>query len=179
LGKIFPDAKHIQVLALSRRKNTVDFPTLKSNEIVGPIHFAHIDHTTEGARTLLRDVYQTHEELRTREFQIINVWRVLDDPCNTRPLAFCDYTLTDTTNDVESCDIIRKDSIDESIHGYYNPLHKWYWLSDQRRDEVFVFRTAASEAFDLPCPLHAAVYKTFACKATPRNVVGLRVGVFF
>ena len=83
-----------------------------------------------------------------------SVWRVLGATSNnTRPLGFCDPTSFDKTDDLEPLDVIFQDKIDEGIRSYHSPKHKWYWLSDQQEDEVFVFRTSASEGFDLPCML--------------------------
>jgi len=179
VSEVFPGAVHIQAVSLRRRTNTADFPESGAKGLSGPLHCAHIDYTREGAQTLFEDVYKRREDLRTKEFQLINVWRVLDDPCNTRPLGFCDYTTTSLANDLEYCDFVDIDKVMESWRAYHNPQHKWLYLGDQRKDEVFVFRIASSKGLSLPCPIHSALTLPLDENAGHRDVVGLSFGVFF
>ena len=54
------------------------------------------------------------------------------------PLALCDRRSVAIDEPVP-CDKVLEDYVDESFYLKYNPAHKWYWLSQQTRDEITVF----------------------------------------
>lgn len=73
------------------------------------------------------------------------MWRPLVDKVETRPLAMCDpQTLEE--KDVVRCDRLAGEWLSEIYVYKYNPNMKWYWLSDQTRDEVWIFVFWDSEA---------------------------------
>ena len=82
------------------------------------------------------------------------MWRPLVDKVETRPLAMCDPQ-TVAEKDVVRCDRLEGEWLSEIYVYKYNPKMKWYWLSDQTRDEVwiFVFWDSESKMAKLQCKL--------------------------
>ncbi|KAK8075549.1 hypothetical protein PG997_010212 [Apiospora hydei] len=84
------------------------------------------------------------EELQKRRFQILNLWRPLKSPLRDWPMAFCDVRT------VEAEDIVLADQISPGFQGentllYFNPKHRFYYVSEQKQDEVWVFKQFDSQ----------------------------------
>lgn len=50
----------------------------------------------------------------------------------------CDWSTYDTSNDVVSRDLVYTDGDIETTLGYYNPGHRYYYLSNQTTDEAWL-----------------------------------------
>ena len=74
-----------------------------------------------------------------------SVWRVLKGPNNDWPLAVCDHRSINTETDVVANDVLHKDTVGENWLLYGNPNHKWYYLSDQVKEDLIVFRNFDSK----------------------------------
>lgn len=75
------------------------------------------------------------------------------------PLAFCDpETLTDT--DLLAVDTPGPDRVGEVYHVKFNENQRWYWLSDQKPDEVSIFTSWDSDAGTAP----ACMYEFYEAK---------------
>jgi len=90
---------------------------------------------------------------------IVNsVWRPLRGPLYDWPLAVCDASTVDTTNDFTSHDVVYSTKARENIMVFHNEKQKWYYLSGQKPSELLLFRQADTEgrpgvphaAFQLP-----------------------------
>lgn len=79
-----------------------------------------------------------------------SVWRPLKEPTDDWPLAVCDYTTIDKEKDILLNDAIRRDRVDEICVLQFNASHKWYYLRNQKVDDLLVFRNADSEGAK-PC----------------------------
>lgn len=62
------------------------------------------------------------------------------------PLTVCDIRSVEES-DWLLCDQVHDDRIDESMYLRHRPGHKWYWLSNQTRDEMTLFVVFDSENF--------------------------------
>lgn len=56
------------------------------------------------------------------------------------PLALCHACTVDNDRDVLPSDIIRPNYVGESYIAMFNPSHEWYYLSDVRFDEGWLFK---------------------------------------
>jgi len=63
----------------------------------------------------------------------------------TAPLAFCDKRSVDY-EDLVAADRVIPEYAGEIYYLKYNPDHRWYWLSKQTPDEVFMFTSYDSYA---------------------------------
>lgn len=48
-------------------------------------------------------------------------------------------------------DVIHETYVGESMRAYYNPDHRWFYLSDQTVDDVVIFRNTDSRGMEYPC----------------------------
>lgn len=77
---------------------------------------------------------------------IVNsVWRPLRGPLYDWPLAVCDASTVDTTNDFTSHDVVYSTKARENIMVFHNEKQKWYYLSGQKPSELLLFRQADTE----------------------------------
>ncbi len=69
----------------------------------------------------------------------INVWRPLTGPLRDSPLAICDASSVDQ-RDLLPADLIYPDRTGQIYYVAFNPLHRWYYASDMRTDEAWLFK---------------------------------------
>ena len=73
-----------------------------------------------------------------------SVWRPLK-PIKSWPLAICD-SRTVRPSDLIPSDLVRRRFVGESFYARFNPEHRWYYLSDQRPDEVTMLKIYDSDS---------------------------------
>lgn len=69
-----------------------------------------------------------------------SVWHPLCGPVRESPLALCDYSTVDQTQDLEASDLVFPHYVGEQWLAKYNQRHKWHYLSDQMPNEVWLFK---------------------------------------
>jgi hypothetical protein len=87
-------------------------------------------------------------------FQIINIWKPLgSNPIVNNPLTICDYQSIDLKNDIHLSDV-RGTEKSTSSFAFFKNIHiskniqdaqKWYYLSNMKSDEMFVFKIFDSD----------------------------------
>ncbi|CAF2711013.1 unnamed protein product [Rotaria sp. Silwood2] len=118
-----------------------------------PIFTPHVDHDPPAARFKVKRILGEEEANRVMQnrFQIINIWRPLGpNPIVNAPLTICDYRSLDPHNDVHA-GVVYRSANDVTISNYSisrnSPdAHKWYYLSQMRSDEMFVFKIFDSKS---------------------------------
>ncbi len=79
-----------------------------------------------------------------------SVWKPLKTITNW-PLAVCD-SATVQHEDLISTDLVRRKYIGETFYSTFNPDHRWYYLSNQRPNEVTMLKIHDSyEAATVRC----------------------------
>lgn len=73
-----------------------------------------------------------------------SVWRVLRGPNNDWPLGLCDYDSVSPEDSIAN-DFLCSTFVGENKLLHANPNHRWYYLSDQKVDELVVFRNIDSK----------------------------------
>ncbi|VVT55453.1 uncharacterized protein SAPINGB_P004604 [Magnusiomyces paraingens] len=165
LRRKFPDAKEIVIFDHTIRRRD---PTTEDQ--VGarqPVQAVHVDQSPAAARQRVRRYREKIGDARASDprpnFQLINIWRPLFDDLEDSPLAFADfrsinYKPTTAPGELESLDAPRErgdlaasDLIYPEFRGQtfrvrYNPSHKWYYIPDQRTDEVTLLKCYDSRA---------------------------------
>jgi hypothetical protein len=151
---------------------------LKIREVVPRVHN---DYTEWSGPQRVRDLLPDEaDELLTRRFAIVQVWRPIRLPVESSPLAICDARSV-STDDLVVSERRYPNRVGQTYAITYNPNHKWFWFPRMRRDEAIVFkvfdslkdgraRWTAHTAFDDP---------TSPPKARPRESIEIRTLAFF
>ena len=152
--------------------------TQKIRDIVSRVHN---DYTEWSGPQRVRDIMgEEAEALLAGRFAIIQVWRPINHPVESHPLAICDaQTVRPETLVVNE----RRypDRVGQTFSIAYDPAQRWYWFPRMRPDEALVFkvyeslrdgraRWTAHTAFKDPtAPPHAR----------PRESIEIRTLAFF
>ena len=170
-----------RVVVFDHTLRTADDGLRESRKIREVVRRVHNDYTERSGPQRVRDVLPDEaDELLSRRFAIIQVWRPIRHPVETHPLAICDARSISTEDFVIS-ERRYPDRIGQTYAITYNPRHRWYWLPRMRRDEALVFkvydsakdgraRWSAHTAFDDP---------TSPPDARPRESIEIRTLAFF
>jgi hypothetical protein len=59
-------------------------------------------------------------------------------PVEDAPLAFCDFTSVDEES-LLVCDRVVEDYVGQVYYLKHDPKQKWYWISNQRPNEISMF----------------------------------------
>src|SRR6266516_3687196 len=83
------------------------------------------------------------EDLLRRRFAIIQVWRAINKPIQSNPLAIAD------ARSLAPKDLIRAERryphrVGETYRIAYNPDHRWFYFPLMRRDEALIFKVYES-----------------------------------
>ncbi|CAM6116377.1 unnamed protein product [Calypogeia fissa] len=111
----------------------------------GPVLIAHVDQTAKAARQRVElHLGDEAEKLLQGRYRIINVWRPLNGPVASFPLAFA------SSSSIESEDLIAiehryPDRTGETAGVRYNAHQKWHYLSGMRNDERLLLECFDSE----------------------------------
>ena len=111
-----------------------------------PVKVAHNDYTLKSGPQRVRDLLPDEAKaLLKNRFAFINVWRPISiEPVQESPLAVCDaqsMALEDFVRHV----LKYRDRDGEVYSVAYNPNHKWYYIPQQRKDEVLLLKCYDSD----------------------------------
>lgn len=139
-----------------RKTGNTNLNALTKSDAAAAVMRVHADYTAESAPKRLKQLaknniwsYIRHrhlteadfEELMTRRFAIVNVWRnIADMPVMRTPLGVCD------TNSVPDSDrflyeLIYADRIGQNYSLKFSPTHKWYHFPKMEKAECLLFKT--------------------------------------
>jgi len=170
-----------RVLVFDHTLRTADDVDRESRKIREPVSRVHNDYTEWSAPQRVRDLLpQEADDLLSRRFAIVQVWRPIRRPVETFPLAICD------ARSLSPDDLIMSERrypyrIGQTYAITHDPKHQWYWFPQMRREEALVFkvydslkdgraRWTAHTAFDDP---------TAPPNARPRESIEIRTLAFF
>ena len=110
-----------------------------------PVFYPHVDNTPTAARAKIEEIFGKEEakNVMKNRFQIINIWRPLGvNPIINTPLTICDYRTIDLNTDLHVADVRNTAATIEvyAISHNIQDAQKWYYLSQMRSDEMFVFK---------------------------------------
>jgi hypothetical protein len=145
-----------------------------------PSRQVHNDHTVNSAPRRVRDhLGADADELLKHRFGVVNVWRPIRGPVLDSPLALCDAR-SFSNDDLIASDLVYKHVRGETSRVEFKPEHRWYYFSEQQRDEVLLIRVHDS-ADDGRARLsfHTSFENPLAEGAPPRESIEVRALVFF
>ena len=146
-----------------------------------PVFSAHNDYTDWSAAQRVREILP-HEadRLLTRRFAIIQVWRAIDEPIVSHPLALAD------ARSVAPADLLVAERryphrIGQTYRLKYNPAHRWFYFPRMQRDEALVFKVhdSATDGRARLAPHTSFEDPATPAGAPPRRSIEARAFAFF
>lgn len=100
----------------------------------------HVDQTPEAAAARVkRHAPELADELLKHRYQIINLWRPINNPAIEFPLALCDYRSVNWDRDLIPTTLKYPDRDGETFSVKYSPEHKWKYFRGMTTEEaVFI-----------------------------------------
>jgi hypothetical protein len=129
-----------RVVVFDHTLRTEDPEIRETRKIREVVRRVHNDYTEWSAPQRVRDIMgEEAEALLRRRFAIVQVWRPINRPVETWPLAICDArTVRDETLVVTERRYRGRTGQTYAIT--YDPGHRWYWFPRMRPDEALVFK---------------------------------------
>jgi len=111
--------------------------------------------------------------------RIVNVWRPIEDVVEDYPLAFCDSSSV-PDGDLVECDHVRRRFKGANLYAYFGAAHKWYYLGEQRPDEVLLLKMFDSDkgVKAKRCPHASFRHPLSTASSRPRKSIEVRALVF-
>jgi hypothetical protein len=110
-----------------------------------PVLSAHNDYTEWSGPNRVRELLAEESELLLkRRFAIIQVWRAINQPIESNPLAIADAKSV-TEDDLLIAERRYPHRIGQTYRLKYSPRHRWFYFPRMRRDEALVFKVFDSE----------------------------------
>jgi len=105
-----------------------------------PVLSAHNDYTEWSGPQRVRDILPDEaERLLNGRFAIIQVWRAINQPIQSNPLAIADAKSV-AFEDLLLAERRYPGRVGQTYRLMYNPSHRWYYFPRMRRDEALVFK---------------------------------------
>ncbi len=105
-----------------------------------PVISAHNDYTEWSGPQRVRDLLPDEaDELLKRRFAIIQVWRAINKPIESNPLAMADAR-TIAFEDLLIAERRYPTRVGQTYRLAYNPAHRWIYFPKMTRDEALVFK---------------------------------------
>jgi hypothetical protein len=110
-----------------------------------PVLSAHNDYTEwSGPNRVRESLPGEADELLKRRFAIIQVWRAINQPIQSNPLALADAKSV-AMEDLLVAERRYPHRVGQTYRLKYNPKHRWFYFPEMRRDEALVFKVYDSE----------------------------------
>ncbi len=146
-----------------------------------PVLYVHNDYTEWSGPQRVRDLLPDEAEgLLRHRFAIIQVWRAINQPIQSNPLAIAD------ARSLAPGDLIRAERrypnrVGETYRIRYNPAHRWFYFPEMRRQEALVFKVfdSAKDGRARFTAHSSFVDPTTPAGAPPRQSIEARTLAFF
>jgi len=139
-----------------------------------PVHHAHTDYTPRSALERLRRELGADAEKRLSRYLQVNLWRPIREPVRDAPLAFCDGASV-ASGALRTVELRYQDRMGEIYYLVHEPLQRWYFASDMRVDEAWLFKNFDSAP---PGPGRVAPHSAFTdprhLDVAPRESIEVR-----
>jgi hypothetical protein len=170
-----------RVVVFDHTLRTADEALREERKIREVVPRVHNDYTEWSGPQRVRDLLPGEaEELLSRRFAIIQVWRPIRHPVESFPLAICD------ARTVSAADLIVSERryqhrVGQTYAITFNPAHKWYFFPRMRREEAIIFKVFDSEKDGRArFTAHTAFEDPTAPEnARPRESIEIRTLAFF
>ena len=146
-----------------------------------PVLSAHNDYTEWSGPQRVREIMgEEADALLKRRFAIIQVWRAINQPIESNPLAVADAR-TVAFEDLLVAERRYPHRVGQTYRLKYNPSQRWFYFSRMRRDEALVFKVydSAKDGRARFTPHTSFDDPTTAPGAPPRQSIEARALAFF
>jgi len=146
-----------------------------------PVLSAHNDYTEWSGPNRVREALPDEaESLLARRFAIIQVWRAINQPIQSNPLAVADAKSV-AMEDLLVAERRYPHRVGQTYRLKYNPNHRWFYFPEMRRDEALVFKVYDSEKDGRArfTPHTSFVDPASPPNAPPRQSIEVRAFAFF
>lgn len=118
-----------------------DEDTRNEKLIREPVLSVHNDYTEWSGPQRVRELMPEDEveDLLSRRFAIIQVWRPIRKPIQSNPLAICDSRTLSTDNLIAS-ERRYPNRVGETYRISFNADQRWFYFPNMTRDEALVFK---------------------------------------
>jgi hypothetical protein len=129
-----------RVLVFDHTRRSGDQATREERLVREPVQAAHNDYTDWSGPQRVRDLLPDEaEELLKHRFAIVQVWRPINQPIESDPLAMCDARGL-MPRDLIVSERRYPNRVGQTYQVQHNPDHEWYWFPRMARDEALVFK---------------------------------------
>jgi hypothetical protein len=137
----------IGTLAGAKRVQVFDHTLRSGNEaereaklLREPVLSAHNDYTEWSGPNRVRELLpEESEALLKSRFAIIQVWRAINQPIESNPLAIADAGSV-APDDLLIAERRYPNRVGQTYRLKYNARHRWFYFPRMRRDEALVFK---------------------------------------
>ena len=145
-----------------------------------PVKTVHNDYTAHSANHRLLEETTSEPQLRSKPFQLINLWIPVHHTVEESPLAMVDLR-TVSEKDYHPLKLIYPDRIGELAAISYNPDHDWVYFSQMEPGEAILLKVFDSQVNRLPNGVPHSALDDIEPKAFKhlRSSLELRTIVFF
>ena len=135
-----------RVLVFDHTIRSGDEAVQEAKRLREPVKIVHNDYTEWSGPQRLRDLLPDDEAeaLLRHRLAVIQVWRAIREPVESKPLAICDACSVAST-DLIAAERRHPDRVGEIYQLAYNPEHHWFYFPQMRRNEALVFKCYDSE----------------------------------
>lgn len=107
-----------------------------------PVASCHVDQTPKSAEARVHRHLPPGDvpKLLSKRFQIINLWRPIQNPASDWPLALCHFASVDPEKDVQAVTLKYPHMEGETYGVKYNENQKWGYFKDVRPDEFILIK---------------------------------------
>src|SRR6185503_10246823 len=146
-----------------------------------PVLSAHNDYTEWSGPNRVRELLPEEAQgLLQNRFAIIQVWRAINQPIQSNPLAIADAKSV-APEDLLVAERRYPNRVGQTYRLKYSPQHRWFYFPRMRRDDALVFKVYDSEKDGRArfTPHTSFVDPTTPPGAPPRQSIEARALVFF
>jgi hypothetical protein len=146
-----------------------------------PVLSAHNDYTEWSGPQRLREILPGEAEaLLAQRFAIIQVWRAINQPIQSNPLAVADAKSV-AMDDFLLAERRYPHRVGQTYRLMYSPRHRWFYFPQMRRDEALVFKVydSAQDGRARFTPHTSFDDPTSPPDAPPRQSIEMRAFAFF
>lgn len=172
----------VRVVVFDHTLRSDDEETRQRRKIREPVQGVHNDYTPRSGPQRVRDLFPADEaeDLLSRRFAIVNVWRSTGGPVETMPLCICDARSI-APGDLVVSERRAVDRIGYTYRIAYNPNHQWYWFPNMQFDEAMLIKSydSATDGTARFTPHTAFAVPGTPPDAAPRQSIESRLFAFF
>ena len=129
-----------RVVVFDHTLRTGDVGEQEAKKIREPVLLAHNDYTEWSGPQRVREILPDEaERLLQHRFAVIQVWRAIDKPIASNPLALVDAR-TVSMDDMLPAERRYPHRVGETYQLRYNANHRWMYFPNMHRDEAIVFK---------------------------------------